>query len=72
MTTASEHHLTVVGRSPAGLPRSLGLQVDEATVVARRRAYRRLTAAILRLDVGTLAAELRADRLGRAALPHAA
>ncbi|MBV9355323.1 MAG: hypothetical protein JO023_07325 [Chloroflexi bacterium] len=40
----------------------------------RRAAYRRLTAAILGLDVNTLALELRAKRLGIAAdgLPLAA
>ena len=72
MTTTSEHYLTVVGRSPTGLPRTYRLESDESIAAARRRAYRRLTAAILQLDVASLAAELRANRLGRTPLPHAA
>jgi hypothetical protein len=36
---------------------------SRTTAVARAAAYRRLTVAILRLDVPTLAADLRAQRL---------
>lgn len=72
MTT--QPHLAIVGRSSMGLPRTYRL--DRSTTnsahPARNASYRRLAAAILGLDVSTLAAELRSARLRGADLKLAA
>jgi hypothetical protein len=62
--------LAVVGRSPSGAPRTYRRRQHHATAreAARDAAYRRLTAVLLRLDVATLAADLRAARLHREAI----
>jgi hypothetical protein len=62
MSTATIHGLTVIGRSSTGQPRTFRVQrpPDNAS---RNGAYRRLVAAILGVDVPTLATELRAQRL---------
>ena len=53
-----QHRLRVVARRANGQPRSDRL----ATSSAQNTAYRRLALAILRLDVATLAVELRTAR----------
>jgi hypothetical protein len=61
--------LTTVGRSTEGLPRTYRLEREGSPSrrldPARSAAYRRLTAAILGLDVATLGSHLRARRLQR-------
>ena len=59
--------LAVVGRSSSGAPRTYrrGQPHSTAREAARDAAYRRLTAVLLRLDVASLAADLRAARLHR-------
>jgi hypothetical protein len=68
MNNSSAHSLATVGRSSAGQPRTLRL---ERLSGSRQGAYRRLMAAILRLDVASLGNQLRTERLGRS-LPRAA
>jgi hypothetical protein len=53
-------HLTIVGRSANGLPRTYRRGSLHAS---RTAAYRRLAAAILSLDVPTLTHELRSRRI---------
>ncbi len=55
---AGQHRLRVVARGANGQPRTYRL----ATSSAQNTAYRRLAAAILGLDVATLADELRSAR----------
>ncbi|HEV7666503.1 MAG TPA: hypothetical protein VGQ62_23410 [Chloroflexota bacterium] len=63
MNTAPHHGLAIVGRSSAGQPRTLRVKATHAS--SSGAAYRRLTLTILRLDVATLAGQLRMQRLGR-------
>jgi predicted nucleotidyltransferase len=60
-TATANYHLAVVGRSPAGAPRTFRLEASTGT--SREAAYRRLAASILGLDVASLASELRARRV---------
>jgi len=53
--------LAIVGRSCAAQPRTYRLQ---RSPTSRDAGYRRLATVILRLDVTSLASELRAARLG--------
>jgi hypothetical protein len=68
MSPAPTRGLAIVTRSANGQPRTLRLAPVPAS---RDAAYRRLATAILRLDVATLGAELRSQRLERN-VPHAA
>lgn len=69
MTTTPARGLEIVGRSSAAAqPRTFRL---ERHATSRDAAYRRLATVIMRLDVATLADELRALRLG-ISLPRAA
>jgi hypothetical protein len=72
MTT--QPHLAIVGRSSMGLPRTYrrNRATTSSAHPARSAAYRRLAAAILGLDVSTLAAELRSARLSGGLLKLAA
>jgi hypothetical protein len=69
-------HLTVVGRSTVGLPRTYRVnrqRTDSGLFdAARNAAYRRLTASILGLDVASLGNQLRASRLRRSEFLQAA
>ena len=58
-TLPAPGHVTVVGRAANGQPRTYRL----SRPAARESAYRRLAAAILGLDITTLAVELRMARL---------
>jgi hypothetical protein len=58
-TLPAPGHVTVVGCAANGQPRTYRL----SRPAARESAYRRLAAAILGLDISTLAVELRAARL---------
>ena len=60
----SQPHLHVVGRRPSGQPRTYRRQPPAQPAAA---AYRRLAAAILGLDVATLANQLQAARSTRRA-----
>jgi hypothetical protein len=65
MTQPSQSHSrsrSVVARGPGGRPRTYRLVPGPA----QEAAYRRLALAILRLDVTSLAADLRAARAGLA------
>jgi hypothetical protein len=68
--------LAIVGRSTTGLPRTYRLErqtgPSQPTDPERAAAYRRLTAAILGLDVATLGRQLRARRLQRSEFQLAA
>ena len=68
--------LTVVGRSTVGLPRTYRVQRPKAATssfeAARNAAYRRLTGAILGVDVASLTHGLRAARLRRSEFSAAA
>ena len=66
-TAPASHRLAVIGRSPAGQPRTFRLEPVTQPATSRDAAYRRLAVAILGLDVPTLAFELRA-RHGRLTL----
>ena len=70
MRMQNQPQLTVVGRSSLGSPRTYRLGRTRAASPrldpARSAAYRRLTAAILGLDVATLGSALRARRLRQA------
>jgi len=68
MNTTPAHGLAIVGRSAALQPRTFRL---ERQPTSRDAAYRRLAIVIMRLDVATLADELRGTRLGMS-LPRAA
>ena len=61
-TAAATHHLAVIARSATGQPRTLRLQRLSQPAASKGAAYRRITAVILRLDVPTLAFELRRAR----------
>jgi hypothetical protein len=69
MSTQPARDLTIVSRSANGQPRTLRLEPLPGR--SREAAYRRLAAVMLRLDVATLANDLRAERRG-CSLPHAA
>jgi hypothetical protein len=57
-------HLAIVRRSAIGAPRTYRVRRSSAGVEpARNAAYRRLAAAVLGLDVPTIAAELRSARV---------
>ena len=60
MKPAPARGLAIVTRSAAGQPRTFRLEPLPTT---RNAAYRRLATAILRLDVATLGAELRSQRI---------
>jgi len=66
-TTPAPRERTVVSRSANGQPRTYRLAAP-----ASHAAYRRLTAAILGLDVATLADELRSARRSVAHLASSA
>ena len=72
----NQPQLMVVGRSSLGSPRTYCLArtsvASPGVDPARSAAYRRLTAAILGLDVATLGSELRARRLRQAEFTLAA
>jgi hypothetical protein len=68
MNTPPAHGLAIVGRSSAALPRTFRL---ERLPTSGDAAYRRLATVIMRLDVASLADDLRATRLGLS-LPRAA
>jgi hypothetical protein len=68
MNTTPARGLEIVGRSSAAQPRTFRL---ERHATSRDAAYRRLATVIMRLDVASLADELRALRLG-ISLPRAA
>jgi len=63
MNTTPARGLAIVGRSSDGRPRSYRLE-PRSRSGGRDAAYRRLATVILRLDVTSLGAELRAARLG--------
>ena len=66
MTSQPPTHLAIVGCSPTGLPRTYRrVQPTAVMEPSRHAAYRRLTTAILSLDIGSLTADLRSARLGR-------
>ena len=66
MTTAlASHHLAVIGRSSAGQPRTFRLEHAVQRTANRDAAYRRFAAAILGMDVRTLALELHSTRRRR-------
>ena len=71
-----QSRLTIVGRSTEGLPRTYRVErlasPSPRLDPARSAAYRRLTAAILGLDVATLGSQLRARRLHRSEFSLAA
>jgi hypothetical protein len=67
-TSALLRTRSVIARGPSGQPQTYRLSPRPA----QRAAYRRLAAAILGLDVATLAHELRAARGLASMLPHAA
>ena len=72
----NQPQLMVVGQSSLGSPRTYRLArtsvASPGVDPARGAAYRRLTAAILGLDVATLGSELRARRLRQAEFTLAA
>ncbi len=72
MTTNLNPRLTVVRRSSRGDPRTFRVTRPAPSGLSTAAAYRRLTAAILRLDVASLASDLRAARLGHKELAAAA
>lgn len=61
MNTTPARGLEIVGRSFAAQPRTFRL---ERQATSRDAAYRRLATVIMRLDVASLADELRTVRLG--------
>jgi hypothetical protein len=63
-STPVHRRLTVIGHSPAARPRTFRLEPMPEVAASRNAAYRRLAAAILALDVPTLAHELRQRRAG--------
>ena len=61
MSNAPTPGLAIVACSPTGRPRTFRLERPSQSSDA---AYRRLASAIVRLDVASLATELRTKRLG--------
>jgi hypothetical protein len=68
-TTPRAHQLAIIGCSAAGRPRTFRLEPLPRPAASRNAAYRRLAAAILSLDVPTLARDLRAARLTQSVSP---
>jgi hypothetical protein len=72
MSTSPARDLTIVSRSATRRPRALRQpRLEGLPGGSFDAAYRRLAAVMLRLDVPTVASDLRAERQGRS-LPHAA
>jgi hypothetical protein len=63
MSTAPLRSLEVIGRSTTGQPRTFRVETI-ADRGSRNAAYRRLAAAVVGVDVASLALELRTKRLG--------
>lgn len=66
---AAIHQLAIIGRSPSGQPRTFRLERADRPASSRDAGYRRLVAAIVGLDVPSLALELRAARLRQPVAP---
>jgi hypothetical protein len=64
-TSPATRRLAVVRRSAAGLPQTYRVELAPRPAQSRDAAYRRLAATLLRLDVPTLAYELRQARTAR-------
>jgi hypothetical protein len=61
--TPAHRRLAVIGHAPTGHPRTFRLEPAPDVTSSRNAAYRRLAAAILELDVPTLARRLTHLRL---------